>query len=223
MAVDVRWRVATTWTMQQLQTFQTSIIFLLVMALVNNQWSYRSNISKFHSFRYAVLENRASIVRASSTEHCRERRYKTKACLSLVANITAAVQFQLWVNECDGTSQATLSARRVGYSPTAETPLALRAGKRRKMENVGEFNMVFVETPNMSEIYWVLNMTHSKKYVKESVLSPYSLSFHQTVDMDTSRKHFQGTIWVIVFLFSRIDGIFFIYLWVYKSVRVHFD
>ena len=51
------------------------------------------------------------------------------------------------------------------------------AQNKVKIEKVGEFKMVFVETPNMSEIHWVPDTINSNKYVKESVLSPYSRIF----------------------------------------------
>ncbi|PQM34993.1 SOSS complex subunit B homolog isoform X1 [Prunus yedoensis var. nudiflora] len=41
----------------------------------------------------------------------------------------------------------------------ARNSLLLRAGKRGKIEKVGEFTMAYVETPNMSEIRWVPDPT----------------------------------------------------------------
>ncbi|XP_022150258.1 SOSS complex subunit B homolog [Momordica charantia] len=102
---------------------------------------------------------------------------QNKACLSLVADETAAVHFQLWGDECDAVEPSDIIRLTNGIFSYSRNNLVLRAGKRGKIEKVGEFNMVFVETPNMSEIRWVPDTIDSKKYVKESVLSPYSRIF----------------------------------------------
>ncbi|KAJ0844514.1 putative nucleic acid-binding protein [Helianthus annuus] len=45
------------------------------------------------------------------------------------------------------------------FSYSRSNRLVLRAGKRGKVEKVGEFTMAFVESPNMSEIVWVPDST----------------------------------------------------------------
>lgn len=101
-----------------------------------------------------------------------------KACQSLVADETAAVHFQLWGDECDVVEPSDIIHLKNGiFSYNRNNNLVLRAGKRGKIEKVGEFTMVFVETPNVSNIHWVTDPTNSKKYVKESVLSPCSHIF----------------------------------------------
>lgn len=103
---------------------------------------------------------------------------QNKACQSLVADETAAVHFQLWGDECDVVEPSDIIRLTNGiFSYSRNNNLVLRAGKRGKIEKVGEFKMVFVETPNMSEIHWVPDNTNSNKYVKESVVSPYSRIF----------------------------------------------
>ncbi|KAJ6333883.1 hypothetical protein OIU78_010900 [Salix suchowensis] len=47
--------------------------------------------------------------------------------------------------------------------PRRNTNLVLRAGRRGAIEKVGEFAMVFVETPNMSEITWIPDTNRSNK------------------------------------------------------------
>ena len=56
----------------------------------------------------------------------------------------------------------------------------------------------------MSEIHWIPDTTDSTKYVKESVLSPYS---RHTIEMAAlaSRKHFLGVVLVeCVLSYSRL-------------------
>ncbi|KAL7104578.1 hypothetical protein ACP275_08G254300 [Erythranthe tilingii] len=85
-------------------------------------------------------------------------------CLSLVADDTASVHFQLWGDECEAFEPADilLLSNGIFSSSTGRSNNnrhhhhVLRAGKRGKAEKVGEFAMVFVETPNLSEICGIL-------------------------------------------------------------------
>uniref|UniRef100_A0A5B7BIA1 SOSS complex subunit B n=1 Tax=Davidia involucrata TaxID=16924 RepID=A0A5B7BIA1_DAVIN len=100
-----------------------------------------------------------------------------KTCLALVADETAAVHFQLWGDECDAFEPADIIRLANGIFSYNRNNLVLRAGKRGKVEKVGEFTMAFVETPNMSEIHWVPDPNNSKKYVQQAVISPHSRIF----------------------------------------------
>ncbi|KAE8646002.1 hypothetical protein Csa_015461 [Cucumis sativus] len=43
------------------------------------------------------------------------------------------------------------------------------AQNKVKIEKVGEFKMVFVETPNMSEIHWVPGSINSNKFLEHKI------------------------------------------------------
>ncbi|KAJ6844526.1 SOSS complex subunit B-like protein [Iris pallida] len=98
-------------------------------------------------------------------------------CLALVADETASVHFQLWGTECDAFEPGDIVRLTNGIFSYQKNNLVLRAGKRGRVEKVGEFTMLFVETPNMSEIQWGRDPTDPKKFVKEAVLSPHSQIF----------------------------------------------
>ncbi|CAI8587278.1 unnamed protein product [Vicia faba] len=102
---------------------------------------------------------------------------QNKVCLALVADETAAVHFQLWGDECDAFDSGDIIHLTNGIFSYQRSNLVLRAGKRGKLEKIGEFTMSYVETPNMSEIHWVQDSTNSKKYMQELVISPYSHIF----------------------------------------------
>ncbi|XP_047983879.1 SOSS complex subunit B homolog [Salvia hispanica] len=76
-----------------------------------------------------------------------------KTCLALVADETAAVNFQLWGDECDAVEPGDILLLKNGiFSYLNPKTLLLRAGKRGSVEKVGEFTMRFVEKPNLSKI-----------------------------------------------------------------------
>lgn len=102
-----------------------------------------------------------------------------KTCLALVADETAAVHFQLWGDECDAFEPGDILSLSNGiFSYNNHKQLVLRAGKRGKLLKVGEFTMLFVENPNMSEIRWVPDPTRtSNTYIQDSVISPTSRLF----------------------------------------------
>ncbi|KAK4373966.1 hypothetical protein RND71_004643 [Anisodus tanguticus] len=101
-----------------------------------------------------------------------------KMCLSLVADETAAVHFQMWSDECDAFEPGDIIQLENGiFSSYNRNSYVLRAGKRGKAEKVGEFTMAYVETPNMSEIRWAPDPRNSKIYVPEAVISPISRVF----------------------------------------------
>lgn len=102
-----------------------------------------------------------------------------RTCMALVADETAAVHFQLWGTECDAFSAGDiirLSDGIFSYHKN-KSNLVLRAGKRGKTEKVGEFTMLFVETPNMSEISWKQDPSHPKKFVQDGVIASPSRLF----------------------------------------------
>ncbi|KAM6558476.1 hypothetical protein CsatA_027715 [Cannabis sativa] len=102
---------------------------------------------------------------------------QNKTCLSLVADETAAVHFQLWGEECQAFEAGDIIRLSKGIFSYNRNSLVLRAGKRGKVEKVGEFTMAFVETPNMSEIRWIPDPTNSNKYIQQDILSTHSRIF----------------------------------------------
>ncbi|PON96685.1 Nucleic acid-binding, OB-fold containing protein [Trema orientale] len=102
---------------------------------------------------------------------------QNKTCLALVADETAAVHFQLWGDECEAFEGGDIVRLANGIFSYNRNSMVLRAGKRGKVEKVGEFTMAYVETPNMSEIRWVPDPNNSKKYIQEAVVSPRSRIF----------------------------------------------
>ncbi|XP_021279993.1 SOSS complex subunit B homolog [Herrania umbratica] len=105
---------------------------------------------------------------------------QNKMCLALAADKTAAVHLQLWGEECDAFEAGDIIRMENGIFSYNRNNLVLRAGKRGKVEKLGEFTMEFVETPNMSEIKWVPDPNNFNKYVQHSVISPHSRIFPPT-------------------------------------------
>ncbi|KAF6142271.1 hypothetical protein GIB67_030638 [Kingdonia uniflora] len=85
-----------------------------------------------------------------------------KTCLTLVADETASVHFQL----CD------IIGLTNGIFSCVRNKFVLRAGKRGMTEKVGEFSMVFVETLNMSNIQWGPKPSNFRKLKQENVIAP---------------------------------------------------
>uniref|UniRef100_A0A452ZF04 Uncharacterized protein n=1 Tax=Aegilops tauschii subsp. strangulata TaxID=200361 RepID=A0A452ZF04_AEGTS len=107
---------------------------------------------------------------AHANAHGRE-----ETCPSLVADETAAVHFLLWGTECDAFESGDIVRLTSGiFSYHRGNNLFLRAGKRGRMEKVGEFTMMFVETPNMSELP-VLEKAYSCPWT--ILAQPYCLPF----------------------------------------------
>ncbi|XP_023772992.1 uncharacterized protein LOC111921637 isoform X2 [Lactuca sativa] len=107
---------------------------------------------------------------------------QNKTCMGLVADETASVHFQLWNEECDAFEAGDIVRLSNGiFSYQRGNNLVLRAGKRGKVEKVGEFTMAFVESPNMSEILWAPDPNNSGKYVRGSVISTHSRIFPPTI------------------------------------------
>ncbi|KAK7407594.1 hypothetical protein VNO78_09547 [Psophocarpus tetragonolobus] len=106
---------------------------------------------------------------------------QNKICMALVADETAAVHFQFWGDECNAFNSGDIISLTNGIFSYQHGNLLLRAGKRGNLAKVGEFTMVFVETPNMSEIHWIPDPNNSKSYIKEYVISPVSRIFPSPV------------------------------------------
>jgi ssDNA-binding replication factor A large subunit len=97
-----------------------------------------------------------------------EGKEKTKTCIALVADETASVNFQMWGPECEAFQPGDIIRISKGIFSRHRNKLVLRAGRRGAVEKVGEFTMVFVETPNMSEMRFVPDVNHPSKPVPES-------------------------------------------------------
>ena len=102
---------------------------------------------------------------------------QNKICMALAADETAAVHFQLWGDECDAFEAGDIIYLTSGIFSYQRNNLVLRAGKRGKLEKIGEFTMSYVEAPNMSEIRWIPDPNNSRKYIQEHVMSPHSRIF----------------------------------------------
>ncbi|KAG2637711.1 SOSS complex subunit B homolog [Panicum virgatum] len=99
-------------------------------------------------------------------------------CLALVADDPAAAHFLLWGGECGAFEPGDIVLLTGGiFSYHRGNALVLRAGRRGRAEKVGEFTMLFVETPNMSEIQRGRDPGDPRRMVQEAVVSPYSPVF----------------------------------------------
>ncbi|XP_023635364.1 SOSS complex subunit B homolog [Capsella rubella] len=103
---------------------------------------------------------------------------KGKSCIALAADETAAVHIQLWGEECEAFEAGDIVKLTNGiFSYVRNSGLLLRAGKRGKMEKMGEFTVAFVETPNICEIQWNPDPANPKRYIHSGVLSAFSRIF----------------------------------------------
>ncbi|KAJ4897339.1 hypothetical protein Rs2_24133 [Raphanus sativus] len=101
-----------------------------------------------------------------------------RSCIALAADETASVHIQLWGDECDAFEAGDIVKLTNGiFSYVRNNGLILRAGKRGKMEKMGEFTVAFVETPNVSEILWIPDPENPKRYIKNAVVSAHSRIF----------------------------------------------
>lgn len=102
---------------------------------------------------------------------------KETTCVALVADETASVYFQMWGDECEAFQPGDIVQLTNGIFSYHKNNLLLRAGKRGSVEKVGEFTMMFVETPNLSEIRWARDANNPKNFVQEGVISAHSRIF----------------------------------------------
>jgi ssDNA-binding replication factor A large subunit len=94
-------------------------------------------------------------------------RTKEKTCTALVADETASVNFQMWGPECEAFQPGDVIRISKGIFSRHKNKLLLRAGRRGAVEKVGEYTMLFVESPNMSEMRFVPDVNHPSKLVPE--------------------------------------------------------
>ena len=120
--------------------------------------------------RFIILDKARSTSSPSATSG--------KSCIALAADETASVHIQLWGDECDAFEAGDIVKLTNGiFSYVRNSGLLLRAGKRGKMEKVGEFAVAFVETPNVSETQWSPDPENPKRYIQSGVVSAYSRIF----------------------------------------------
>ncbi|RLN34095.1 hypothetical protein C2845_PM03G09930 [Panicum miliaceum] len=126
---------------------------------------------------FIVLDKAAPAARPPHP-HAQARGGEEVTCLALVADDTAAAHFLLWGGECGAFEPGDIVRLTGGiFSYHRGNALVLRAGRRGRAEKVGEFTMLFVETPNMSEIQWGRDPGDPRRMVQEAVVSPYSQVF----------------------------------------------
>ncbi|KAK3233176.1 hypothetical protein CYMTET_56510 [Cymbomonas tetramitiformis] len=89
----------------------------------------------------------------------------TRICFVLVADSSAAVNLQLWGNEVDAFQAGDILRLNAGYFTNFKNSLFLKAGKRGKLEKIGEFTMLFSEAPNMSRLKWNVDPNGNMKPV----------------------------------------------------------
>uniref|UniRef100_A0A0D9X0D6 SOSS complex subunit B homolog n=1 Tax=Leersia perrieri TaxID=77586 RepID=A0A0D9X0D6_9ORYZ len=116
---------------------------------------------------------------ARAPPHGRADVAREETCLALVADQTAAAHFLLWGAECDAFEPGDIVRLTDGiFSYHRANSLVLRAGRRGRTEKVGEFTMLFVEAPNMSEVKWARYPGDPKRMVPEEAAgSPHSQVF----------------------------------------------
>eukprot|EP01114_Cavostelium_apophysatum_P017443 TRINITY_DN5182_c0_g1_i1.p1 TRINITY_DN5182_c0_g1~~TRINITY_DN5182_c0_g1_i1.p1 ORF type:complete len:146 (-),score=9.03 TRINITY_DN5182_c0_g1_i1:30-467(-) len=75
---------------------------------------------------------------------------------ALVADASACVNLSLWDTDAEWMQPGDIFQLRGGYSTLFKNSLVLYSGKRHgSMERTGEFTMLFVESPNISQFSWV--------------------------------------------------------------------
>ncbi|KAJ4780553.1 SOSS complex subunit B1 [Rhynchospora pubera] len=113
----------------------------------------------------------ATVILVEKGSTIEEGKEKTKKCVALVADETACVNFQMWGAECEAFHPGDIIRISKGIFSRHKNKLLLRAGKRGSVEKVGEFTMLFVESPNMSEMRYVPDTNLPSKLVPESQLT----------------------------------------------------
>ena len=71
-----------------------------------------------------------------------------------VADATGSVTFAVWDDVGSMLEPGEIFSLRGGYTELHAGHLILYCGKRGKLERTGEFEMLFVEEPNMSSATW---------------------------------------------------------------------
>jgi hypothetical protein len=84
----------------------------------------------------------------------------------LVADETASIYFSVWGDNtgCETLKENDIIQLRAGYATLFQGKnLILYAGRYGSIQRIGEFTMLFTETPNMSEIQWEFDPQHPGK------------------------------------------------------------
>lgn len=97
-----------------------------------------------------ILLEKGSISSSSSKKNTGKLQ-ESRECLALVADDSAAVDFLLWESECEAFEPGDILRLTSGIFSFHRQKLALRSGRKGRVEKVGEFTMLFVESPNMSD------------------------------------------------------------------------
>lgn len=92
--------------------------------------------------------------------------------MSLAADQTAAVHLVLWGDECDYFQPGDIVRLTNGIFSTFYGNMVLRAGRKGKLEKVGEFTMLYAENPNMSKLLWVQESTNPSQWIAKGLHSP---------------------------------------------------
>lgn len=74
---------------------------------------------------------------------------------TLVADYTASINISLWDNIGELLQPGDIVRLKGGYCTLYKNSLMLYTGKKGSTDRIGEFTLVFSETPNMSTIQWV--------------------------------------------------------------------
>ncbi|MCO5547172.1 hypothetical protein L7F22_000615 [Adiantum nelumboides] len=94
------------------------------------------------------------------------------ASVCLAADQSAAVHLQLWGTECEYFQPGDIVRMNRGIFTSYNGSMILRAGKKGKLEKIGEFTMVFSEVPNMSKLQWVQDPSNSTLWNPVGLHSP---------------------------------------------------
>lgn len=91
---------------------------------------------------------------------------------SLVADHSAAVHLQLWGDACKFFQPGDIVRLTNGIFSSVNGSMLLRAGKKGRLEKVGEFTMVYTENPNMSKLQWVQELSNPTQWIPKELYSP---------------------------------------------------
>lgn len=92
--------------------------------------------------------------------------------ICLAADQSAAVHLQLWGDECDFFQPGDIVRLTNGIFSSVRGNMVLRAGRKGKLEKVGEFTMVYTEIPNMSKLQWVQEPSNPSQWIPKGLYSP---------------------------------------------------
>ncbi|KAH7440377.1 hypothetical protein KP509_04G104300 [Ceratopteris richardii] len=94
--------------------------------------------------------------------------------LCLVADQSASVHLQLWGSECDFFQPGDIVRISRGIFSSYSGNMILRAGRKGKLEKIGEFTMVFSEFPNMSKVQWAQEPSNPAVWIPIGLHNPHS-------------------------------------------------